>query len=370
MPPRSTNAPNDTTLDTVPWRISPGLRLVRKLSRLSFCVSSRKARRLSTTLLRFLSSSMIFACTVLPTYGARSRTRRSSTSDAGRKPRRPMSTMRPPLTTSMTGPSTMPSASLIFSMVPHARSYCARFLRQQQAAFLVLLLEDERLDLVAEGDDLVRVDVVADAELASEDDAFALVADVEQHLVPVDLHHRAVDELAVFDVDHRAVDGVGEGHAEVVGDDLAGGVVALVVERAPGGGGGRGAVAVSDKGDWLSKGYGTATRRISGPAEVTTMLTRSGHHVARRVASTRNSGDSVVGGALAVRARFDAARPTRPAARAALSQQPQLARRVAPGPQVDLDAGSPASSRTSVRSWLTPGVGVERRPPSWYLTAK
>ena len=118
----------DRRCDTTPSRTSPGLRLVRKLSRLSFCVSSRKARRLSTTLLRFLSSSMILACTVLPTYGARSRTRRSSTSDAGRKPRRPMSTMRPPLTTSITGPSTMPSASLIFSIVPHARSYCARFL--------------------------------------------------------------------------------------------------------------------------------------------------------------------------------------------------------------------------------------------------
>ena len=29
MPPRSTNAPKTTTLDTTPWRTSPGLRLVR-----------------------------------------------------------------------------------------------------------------------------------------------------------------------------------------------------------------------------------------------------------------------------------------------------------------------------------------------------
>ena len=42
----------------------------------------------------------------LPTYGCRSRTRRISTSDAGRKPRRPMSRIRPPLTTSMTVPVT------------------------------------------------------------------------------------------------------------------------------------------------------------------------------------------------------------------------------------------------------------------------
>ena len=64
---------------------------------------------------------------------------------------------------------------------------------------------------------------------------FALVADVEQHLVLVDLDDRAVDELAVLDFDHRAVDGIGEGHAEIVDGDLAGGVVAFLVEGAHGG---------------------------------------------------------------------------------------------------------------------------------------
>ena len=77
----------------------------------------------STTLLRFLSSSMILASISWPTYGCRSRTRRISTSDAGKKPRSPMSRISPPLTTSMTEPLTTPSASLICSMVPHARSY-------------------------------------------------------------------------------------------------------------------------------------------------------------------------------------------------------------------------------------------------------
>ena len=234
MPPRSTNAPKLTTDDTVPSRISPGLRLVRKLSRDSFCVSSRYARRLSTTLLRFLSSSMILACTRLPTYGCRSRTRRSSTSDAGRKPRRPMSTMRPPLTTSITGPSTMPSSSLIFSIVPHARSYCARFLDSSRRPSLSSFWRTSASTFSPSDDDLVRVDVVADAQLARRDDALALVADVEQHLVLVDLDDRAVDELAVLDVDHRAVDGIGEGHAEIVDGDLARGVVALLVEGAHG----------------------------------------------------------------------------------------------------------------------------------------
>ena len=60
-------------------------------------------------------------------------------------------------------------------------------LGQDQTAFLVLLLEDEGLDLVADLDDLAGVDVVLDGQLARGDDALGLVADVEQDLVPVDL---------------------------------------------------------------------------------------------------------------------------------------------------------------------------------------
>ena len=127
MPPRSTKAPKLTTLDTTPLRRSPGLRLSRNAPRCSFWFSSSQLRRLSTTLLRFLSSSMILASISLPMYGWRSRTRRSSTSDAGRNPRRPMSTIKPPLTTSMTWPLTTPSASLSSSILPQARSYWARF---------------------------------------------------------------------------------------------------------------------------------------------------------------------------------------------------------------------------------------------------
>jgi hypothetical protein len=67
MPPRSTKAPKLTTDDTVPRRTSPGLRLVRKASRCSFWVSSSHARRESTTLFRFLSSSMILASRIRPT---------------------------------------------------------------------------------------------------------------------------------------------------------------------------------------------------------------------------------------------------------------------------------------------------------------
>src|SRR5699024_4487533 len=57
-----------------------------------------------------------FGFELLSTYGAKSRTRRISTKDAGKNPRRPMSRIRPPLTTSITVPVTTPSSSLTFSM--------------------------------------------------------------------------------------------------------------------------------------------------------------------------------------------------------------------------------------------------------------
>ena len=73
-------------------------------------------------------------------------------------------------------------------------------LGQDQATLLVLLLENECLDHVAEGDDLVGIDVVLDGELARGDDALGLVADVEEDLVAVDLDDRALDDVAVVEI--------------------------------------------------------------------------------------------------------------------------------------------------------------------------
>src|SRR5450756_2419377 len=95
-PPRSTNAPKLTMEDTTPCRTWPFCRVVRKDCRTSDWVCSSHCRRDSTTLLRFLSNSMILASSSL--------------------------------TTSITVPVTIWSSSLSFSIVPQARSYCARFL--------------------------------------------------------------------------------------------------------------------------------------------------------------------------------------------------------------------------------------------------
>ena len=107
---------------------------------------------------------------------------------------------------------------------PGALVLCA-LLGEDQPAFLVLLLEDQGFHLVADLDDLVRVDVVLDGELARGDDALGLVADVQQHLVPVDLDDDALDDVAVVEVLDRLVDRREEvfGRADVVDRDLRGG---------------------------------------------------------------------------------------------------------------------------------------------------
>ena len=95
-------------------------------------------------------------------------------------------------------------------------------LGEDQAAFLVLLLEDQGLDVVADGDDLGGVDVVLDRQLARGDDALGLVADVEQDLVPIDLDDGAFDNVAVVEVLDGLVDRGEEGFlgADVVDGDL------------------------------------------------------------------------------------------------------------------------------------------------------
>ncbi len=134
-------------------------------------------------------------------------------------------------------------------------------LGQDQAAVLVLLGEHQGLDLVAYVHDLVGVDVVADRQLAARDHALGLVADVEQHLVAVDAHHRAGDHGAILDGHEGRIDGVGEAAAEVVVDDLARGVPRLCAHVAIGGGrrgGGIGRLGVGHERVGFLRGSGSA----------------------------------------------------------------------------------------------------------------
>ena len=70
-------------------------------------------------------------------------------------------------------------------------------LGEDQAAVLVLLGEDERVDLLAELDLVGRIDRAADRKLVLRDDALRLVADVDEDLVLVDPHDLAGDDVAL-----------------------------------------------------------------------------------------------------------------------------------------------------------------------------
>src|SRR4051794_25133983 len=95
-------------------------------------------------------------------------------------------------------------------------------LGQDQPTLLVLLLLDEGLDLVTDGDHVERVHVVLDGELFGGDHAFGLVTDVEQDLVPVDLDDGAADDVTVVEVLDGRVDRGQEslGRVEVVDRNL------------------------------------------------------------------------------------------------------------------------------------------------------
>ena len=145
-------------------------------------------------------------------YSSRFGTRRMSTSEAGRKPRTPRSMIRPPLTTSMTVPVDRLAALGRRLDAPPRLLEARALLGHDQAAVLILLGEDQRVDLLAHLDLVVRVDVLADRELVGGDDPLALVADVDEDLVVVDAHDAAGDDVALLEG--------GEGRV-VVGDDLA-----------------------------------------------------------------------------------------------------------------------------------------------------
>ena len=73
-------------------------------------------------------------------------------------------------------------------------------LREDEPPFGVLLREHQRVDLVAERDLVGRVDRAADRQLGDRDDALGLVADVDEDLVLVHAHDRAVDDFALVDL--------------------------------------------------------------------------------------------------------------------------------------------------------------------------
>ena len=142
-PPTSTNAPNGTTLRTVPSISSPTLRRLSASSRVSFASSSSIARRESTTSRPRLAYWVTTNGRRLPTRCERSAPGRRSTCEAGANARRPStSTSMPPLMTPVTSPSM--SGLLVeglrrrrASRFGRACGWCVRTTRPPRAAVVV-----------------------------------------------------------------------------------------------------------------------------------------------------------------------------------------------------------------------------------------
>ena len=199
IPSRSTKAPKSTMFEIVPSTTSPGLSRSRIAWRISLRSSSRTARRESTTLLRERLSSITLQRSSVAMNSSRSWTRRMSTSEAGRKPRTPRSRIRPPLTTSITRPLTGSPDSAAASIFFQASSNRARFFERIRRPSASSFVSTSASISSPTGDLVGRVDRAADRELGDRDDALGLVADVDEHLVLVDAHDRAVHDLALVD---------------------------------------------------------------------------------------------------------------------------------------------------------------------------
>ena len=221
-PPRSTKAPKLTIEETTPLRIWPFCSWVRKFCRTSDWVCSSHARRDSTTLLRFLSSSMILASSSMPDV-------RLQVADPAHLDQRggqeaAQADVDDQAALDDLDHLTGDDAVLFLDLLDRAPGalVLSPLLGQDQATLLVLFLLDEGLDLVADADHIEGVDVVLDGEFFGGDDPFGLVTDVEEDLVPVDLDDGAGDDVTVVEVLDGCVDGreKGFGRTEVVDRDL------------------------------------------------------------------------------------------------------------------------------------------------------
>ena len=81
-------------------------------------------------------------------------------------------------------------------------------LTTREFEILKLLLENQGLDGITECNDVCRVSVLADGQLADRDNALGLESDVNEHLVMLDLNDSAVNEIALIKVGNRTVDEV------------------------------------------------------------------------------------------------------------------------------------------------------------------
>ena len=197
MPPRSTNAPKSAMFFTTPLRSWPTSSCLS--SSVFFCArsASMRLRRLTTILRRASSILSTRHLISLPMYSPMSCGRRISTCDAGRNTFTPMSTSRPPLILRVTMPLTTSFSWTVSMTFIHFSIFSAFRLREDDHAAIVLPAGGDVFGVFNENANLLADlrDRVAFFPLVAGNDAFALVADVDEDKVVVDPQHVAFDDL-------------------------------------------------------------------------------------------------------------------------------------------------------------------------------
>ena len=211
MPSRSTNAPKSTMFEICPSTTSPGCRRSRICWRTSLRSSSSTARRESTTLLRERLSSITLRLDLRAHVLVEVRHAADVDQRGGQEAAHAEVDDQAALD-DLDDRALDRLAGLGGGFdAPPRLLEAGALLGHDQAAVLILLGHDDRVDLLAEVDLLVGIDRLADRQLVRGDDALGLVADVDEDLVLVDPHDVARDDLALLDRAERRV---------VVGDDL------------------------------------------------------------------------------------------------------------------------------------------------------
>ena len=202
MPPRSTNAPKSAMFLTMPLRIWPTSMFVEQLLLGLVRAAPRCSLRRQMTMLRRSSSILrILASISWPMNSPMSPGRRMSTWQAGRKTGTPMSTSRPPLILRMTRPLTASPSLVVSTMRSQSRMRSALRLERTHQAAVGLDRPRASTSIV-----VADVDRRAVVPLVEGDDAFALEADVDDHVAADDADDAALEDGIRREVVHRAAE--------------------------------------------------------------------------------------------------------------------------------------------------------------------
>ena len=97
------------------------------------------------------------------------------------------------------------SLEFVLDLDPSTLVLCA-LLGKDETAIFVFLLENKRLEAIAQLNDLRRIGIFADRKFTSRNNTFALESDINEHFIMLDLDNDAINEIAFVEFRKRSID--------------------------------------------------------------------------------------------------------------------------------------------------------------------